>query len=130
MSYRESFTRSRSHQAIPVAAALAAVAAVAWLALGAGVGHPPHDDVLGPGHPPEPAAIAALLGGWQVMVAAMMLPPEIASPNANPPPFRRPWWTDAAFTILTTCAVWTGFAIVALSGDAVVHHVAESRPQL
>jgi predicted metal-binding membrane protein len=130
MAYRTSFIRPGSEQAMPVAAALAVVAAAAWLALGAGIGHTTHDDVLGAGHPPEPAAIAALLGGWQVMVAAMMLPPEIASPNANAPHFRRPWWTDAAFTILTTCAVWTGFAIVALSGDAVVHHVAESRPQL
>jgi predicted metal-binding membrane protein len=59
-----------------------------------------------------------------------MLPPEIASPTANVPHSRRPWWTEAAFTTLTTCAVWTGFAIAALAGDAVVHQVAESRPQL
>jgi predicted metal-binding membrane protein len=130
MSYRESFTRSRSHQAIPVAAALAAVAAVAWLALGAGVGHTTHDDVLGSGHAPDPAAIAALLGGWQVMVAAMMLPPEIASTAGDSSYPRRSWWTEAAFVAVTTCAVWTGFAIVALAADAVVHEVAESWPRL
>jgi predicted metal-binding membrane protein len=64
------------------------------------------------------------------MAAAMMLPPEIASPTARGPHYRRPGWTEAAFTTLTTCAVWTGFAIAALAGDAVVHQVAESRPQL
>ena len=130
MSYRESFTRSRSHQAIPVAAALAAVAAVAWLALGAGVGHTTHDDVLGSGHAPDPAAIAALLGGWQVMVAAMMLPSEIASTTGDTSYPRRSWWTEAALVAVTTSAVWTGFAIVALAADAVVHEVAESWPQL
>jgi predicted metal-binding membrane protein len=130
MSDRESFIRLRSHHAIPVAAALAAVAAVAWLALGAGIGQTTHDDVLGSGHTPDPAAIAALLGGWQVMVAAMMLPPEIASTAADTPCSRRSWWTEAAFVAVTTCAAWTGFAIVALAGDAVVHEVAESRPQL
>lgn len=55
------------------------VAAAAWVALAAGAGHTTHDEVLGPGQGPDPAAIAALLGGWQLMVAAMMLPPEIAS---------------------------------------------------
>jgi predicted metal-binding membrane protein len=130
MSYRESFVRPRAHQAIPVAAALAAVAAAAWLALGAGVGHTTHDDVLGSGHALDPAAITALLGGWQVMVAAMMLPPEIAATAADKPCSRRSWWTEAAFVAVTTCAVWTGFAILALAGDAVVHEVAESWPRL
>src|SRR6185436_9870242 len=125
MSDRESFIQLRSHQAIPVAAALAAVAAAAWLALGAGVGHTTHDDVLGSGHAPDPAAIAALLGGWQVMVAAMMLPPEIASTAVDMAYSRRSWWTEVTFVAVTTCAVWTGFAIVALAGDAVVHEVAE-----
>jgi predicted metal-binding membrane protein len=121
--------RARSSQATPVAAALAAVAAAAWLALGAGVGHTTHDDVLGSGHAPGPAAIAALLGGWLVMVAAMMLPPEIASAAADPLGSRRSWWTEAAFVVVMACAVWTGFAIIALAGDAVVHEVAESWPQ-
>ena len=57
---------------------LRSVAAAAWLALAAGAGHTTHDEVLGSGHAPDPAAVLALLGGWQLMVAAMMLPPEIA----------------------------------------------------
>src|SRR3954451_22556709 len=125
-----SLVRPRSQQAVPVAVALAAVAAAAWLALGSGVGHTTHDVVLGSGHAPHPAAVAALLGGWTVMVAAMMLPPEIASMAAGRPCSSRSWWSEAAFVTLTTCATWTGFAILALTGDAVVHEVAESRPQL
>ena len=130
MSYRESFIRPRAHQELPAAVALAAVAAAAWLALATGVGHVTHDDVLGTGHAPDPVAIAALLGGWLVMVAAMMLPPEIASRSAGGPYSRRSWWTQAAFVAVTTSVVWTGFAIVALAGDAVVHEVAEPRPRL
>lgn len=130
MSYRAPLTRPRSHQELPVAAALAAVATAAWLALAAGVGHTTHDDVLGTGHAPDPVAIVALLAGWQVMVAAMMLPPEIASTSADAPYSRRSWQTQAAFVAVTTSALWTGFAVVALAGDAVVHEVAESRPRL
>jgi predicted metal-binding membrane protein len=130
MSDRGSLVRPGSQQAIPVAVVLAAVAAAAWLVLGAGVGHTTHDDVLGSGQAPDPAAVAALLGGWTVMVAAMMLPPEIASMAAGRPCSSRSWWTEAGFVALTTCVAWTGFAILALTGDAVVHEVAESRPQL
>ena len=54
MSDRGSLVRPRSQQAVPVAVALAAVAAAAWLVLGAGVGHTTHDDVLGSGHPRIP----------------------------------------------------------------------------
>src|SRR5690242_1675745 len=120
MSYRALFIHPRSQRVIPVAV-LAAVAAASWLALGAGIGHTTHDDVLGSGHPPDPASIAALLGGWLVMVGAMMLPPEIASTTADTPYSRRSWWVEVALVAVTTCAVWTGFAIVALAGDAVVH---------
>src|SRR5436305_13377498 len=121
MSDPGSLVRPRSQQAIPVAVALATVAAAAWLVLGAGVGHTTHDDVLGSGHAPDPAAMAALLGGWLVMVAAMMLPPEIAATATDTPYPRGSWWTTAVFVAVTTCVVWTGFAIVALAGGGIVH---------
>src|SRR3954452_11765021 len=130
MTDRGSLVRPRSQQAVPAAVALAAVAAAAWLALGSGGGHTTHDDVLGSGHAPDPAAGAALLRGWAVMAAAMMLPPEIASMAAGWPCSSRSWWTEAGSVAVTTCAAWTGFAILALTGDAMVHKVAESRPQL
>src|SRR3954454_25415321 len=121
MSDRGSLVRPRSQQGIPVAVALAAVAAAAWLVLGSGVGHTTHDPVVGSGHAPDPAAVAALLGGWAVMVAAMMLPPEIASMAAGWPCSSRSWWTEAGSVAVTTCAAWTGFAILALTGGAMVH---------
>src|SRR5258706_4810718 len=78
------FTQPGLHQSIPGAAVVLGVAAAAWVALAAGAGHTTHDDVLGPGHTPDPAAVAALLGGWQLMGAAMMLPPELAPPQSSP----------------------------------------------
>lgn len=117
-------------QTIPAAAVIVGVAAAAWVALAAGAGHTTHDEVLGSGHAPDPAAIAALLGGWQLMVAAMMLPPEIAAPSGSAADSRRRWWAEAGVMAATTCAVWTGFGIVALAGDAAVHLVAGSWPPL
>jgi len=124
---------------LPVAmagrAALAVVAAAAWAALAVGLaGHTTHDDVLGHGHVPHLATVAALIGGWLLMVAAMMLPPEIVTartrgaPTAAPTAGATPGATAALAA--ATFAVWTGFAIVALSGDAVVHALADSRPWL
>jgi predicted metal-binding membrane protein len=116
--------------ALVAAAALGGIAAAAWVALAAGVGgHTSHDEVLGHGsglgHASHPATFAALFGGWLLMVAAMMLPPEIASAGwAGSPVARRGWvgaGAIAAKVAATTCAVWTGFAVVALSGDALVH---------
>jgi predicted metal-binding membrane protein len=126
--------------AAPVAAAaLGGVAAAAWVALAAGVGgHTSHDDVLGHGsglgHALHPATFAALFGGWLLMVAAMMLPPEIASAGwAGSPVARRGWAAAGAVAAKvagTTCAVWMGFAVVALSGDALVHALVGSWPWL
>jgi predicted metal-binding membrane protein len=128
---------------LPVAmagrAALAVVAAAAWAVLAVGLaGHTTHDDVLGHGHVPHLATVAALIGGWLLMVAAMMLPPEIVTartrgaPTPAPTAAPTPGPTAGATAALAaaTFAVWTGFAIVALSGDAVVHALADSRPWL
>jgi hypothetical protein len=141
--------------AVTSRAALAIVAAAAWAVLVIGLaGHTTHDEVLGHGHVPQPATLAALIGGWLLMVAAMMLPPELVSggrggapPGATTgapsgagtgvPPGKTtgvpPGTTTAAATAAlaaATFAVWTAFAIVALSGDAVVHALADSRPWL
>jgi predicted metal-binding membrane protein len=130
MSETGPVTRPGLNQTIPVAVVIMGVAAAAWVALAAGAGHTTHDEVLGSGHAPDPAAIAALLGGWQLMVAAMMLPPEIASPSRSAADSGRRWWAQAGVVVATTCAVWTGFGIVALAGDAVVHLVVGSWPRL
>jgi predicted metal-binding membrane protein len=119
--------------------ALAIVAAAAWAVLAIGLaGHATHDEVLGHGHVPHPATVAALIGGWLLMVAAIMLPPELvtggrrgAPPGAatDVPPGTTTLAATAALAA-ATFAVWTAFAIVALSGDAVVHALADSRPWL
>jgi predicted metal-binding membrane protein len=126
--------------AAPVAAAaLGGLAAAAWVALAAGVGgHTSHDEVLGHGsglgHASHPATFAALFGGWLLMVAAMMLPPEIASAGWVGSPVARRGWAAAGAVAAkvagTTCAVWMGFAVVALSGDALVHALVDSSPWL
>lgn len=126
MTMCASSTRIRT---VPAAAVLLAVAA-AWAAILAGAGHISHDEVLGSGHLPDPAALVALLCGWQVMVVAMMLPPEIAASwGAAGRPARRDWAVPSAL-VTTTGTVWTGFAITALTGDAVLHRLVHSWPWL
>jgi predicted metal-binding membrane protein len=142
MSETVGFTRPGLDQTIPAAAVVAVVAAAAWVALAAGAGHASHHEVLGSGHPPDPAAVAALLGGWLLMVAAMMLPPELAHANGSAGTTGRGtargtgrgtagrWWAEVGVMAATTCGVWTGFGIAALAGDAVLHQLADHRPQL
>jgi predicted metal-binding membrane protein len=79
----------------PAAAALGGIAATAWIALVLGVG----------GHHMS-------LAGGLLMIAAMMLPPEIISVARN---------NRGPFVAVATGAVWTGFVLAALSGGALVH---------
>jgi predicted metal-binding membrane protein len=126
MTMCASSTRTRT---VPAAAALLGVAA-AWAAIVAGAGHVSHDEVLGSGHMPDPAALVALLGGWQVMVVAMMLPPEIAAAGGAVGRSARWGWAVPSALVAAMGAVWTGFAIMALTGDAVLHRLVHSWPWL
>ena len=121
-----SSTRIRT---VPAAVVLLGVAA-AWAAIFAGAGHISHDEVLRSDHPPNPTALITLLCGWQIMVVAMMLPPEIAAAGgAMGRPARRSWGVPSAL-VATISAVWAGFAIMALTGDAVLHWLVHSWPWL
>jgi len=122
-------TMRASSARIGTAVALLAAAA-AWAALVAGAVHTSHDDVLGSGHTPDLAALVALLGGWQVMVVAMMLPPEIAAASGALGRSARRDWAASSALVATMGAVWTGFAIIALTGDAVLHRLVDSWPRL
>ncbi|HEY7488712.1 MAG TPA: DUF2182 domain-containing protein [Streptosporangiaceae bacterium] len=114
---------------VPAVVVLGGVAAAAWVALAAGVGgHTSHDEVLGHGHALHLAEVAALIAGWQLMVAAMMLPPEVGSAVRDSAV--RTGVAAACGVVAVTAAVWTAFAIVALSGDSLVHELAGSRPWL
>jgi predicted metal-binding membrane protein len=108
---------------VPVVAALGSLAAAAWALLASGaVQHPSHDALLGAGQLPRPGALAGFLGQWLLMVAAMMLPAAIPAVVARARRTGR-WWAMAGATVVCTCVVWTGFAVAALAGDAVVHRL-------
>lgn len=96
----------------------------------AGAGHMSHDEVLESGHLPDPAALVALLCGWQLMVVAMMMPPEIASAAGTVGRSARRGWMVPSALVAPIGAVWTGFAIMALTGDGVLHWLVHSRPWL
>ena len=95
---------------------VAATAAVAWLALLAGLGM--HRAHVGPDH--SPLGVLAGLPGWSVMVVAMMVPatlPAVRHVGLNSMRRRR----ERAMAIYTTVYVgaWALFGVTALGA----HHV-------
>jgi predicted metal-binding membrane protein len=103
------------------AIAAAWAAAVAAQATGAaGVVH--HDEVLAGGSPPA-GAVLLFLAGWQVMIAAMMVPSSLpmvrifAAASARAPGRRS---ALAAF-LGAYALVWTMFGTLAFGGDAALH---------
>lgn len=82
-----------------------------------------HDDMLGNRHFGPFVTLVLLLGTWQLMTAAMMLPASlpmiamfrrVAGRNAHPS-------RQFGIFMLAYFAIWTGFAVAALAGDAGVH---------
>ncbi len=73
-----------------------------------------------------------VLGAWQVMTAAMMLPSSLpfirmyGAAAGNAPDFPR------ALTLFLTAyfAVWSGFALAAFAGDMGLHHLVDVTPWL
>jgi predicted metal-binding membrane protein len=90
-----------------------------------------HDSLLegGPGFGP---ALLLFLVGWQVMVAAMMLPSSLPlvrmfmAASAGAPDRRR---ALAAF-LGAYAVVWSGFGLLAFGGDAALHAAVASSPWL
>ncbi|HEX2755689.1 MAG TPA: DUF2182 domain-containing protein [Candidatus Limnocylindrales bacterium] len=77
-------------------------------------------------------AISLFLGGWLVMVAAMMLPaslPTIRQIEGVAAAFTRPRRVPASF-LVAFAAVWALFGLAAFLGDMVVHHVVDTTPWL
>jgi predicted metal-binding membrane protein len=123
-------TRPGFGPAVPVVAALGALAAAAWAMLAGGaVGHASHEVVLGSGQLPRPGTLLAFLGNWQLMVVATMLPPAIPAVAARARRTRR-WWATTGAVVAATCAVWTGFAVAMLAGDSMVHRLVAAWPWL
>jgi predicted metal-binding membrane protein len=117
--------------------AVAAVAVLAWGALVTGdlLGYAwlvQHDVLLETGTLPPLVAMPLFLAAWQLMTAAMMLPTALPTVGLFARASRgqeRPRLALAAF-VAGYAAVWTGFAVVALAGDGIVHAVVDAWPWL
>jgi predicted metal-binding membrane protein len=135
---------ARARRAAGVAAARAsgvsvvvlAVIAAAWAAAiaaqvsgAAAVVH--HDHVLADG-PPHAGAVLLFVAGWQVMIAAMMLPSSLplvrmfTAASATAPGRVR---ALAAF-LAAYALVWTSFGALAFAGDACLHALVNTSPWL
>jgi predicted metal-binding membrane protein len=119
---------------VPVAVAVAI--AGAWLvAIAAeltGAASAVHHDKLLQGGPPFPVALAVFMLGWQVMIAAMMLPSSLplvrmfAAASTGQP---RPGAAMAGF-LGGYAMVWSAFGAAALVFDLGVHTAVNSSPWL
>ena len=117
----------RSLIAVPVAAWVVAV--VAELSGRAATFH--HDHLLGGGQSLW-VGVPAFLAGWQLMVAAMMLPsaiPMLAAFRLVSARDDRPEAARAAF-LGAYLLVWIAFGFVAFAGDAVLHRLVAAAPWL
>jgi predicted metal-binding membrane protein len=84
-----------------------------------------HDAVLAGPTPPSIPALLLFLVAWQVMTGAMMLPSSLPLVGLFARASRsqaRPGLAMTAF-LAAYFAVWTGFAILALLGDAGLHRL-------
>lgn len=82
-----------------------------------------HDTMLANRHFAWPLALLLFLAAWQLMTAAMMLPSSLPMVAMFLRVSRRKDHPRLAFGrfLLGYFAIWTGFALVALAGDAGVH---------
>jgi predicted metal-binding membrane protein len=117
--------------------AVAAAAILAWGVLVAGdlLGYAwlvQHDVLLETGTLPPLVAMPLFLAAWQLMTAAMMLPTALPTVGLFARASRGQEWPRLALAAFLGgyAAVWTGFAVVALAGDGVVHAVVDAWPWL
>jgi len=112
----------------PILAAVAAAWGAAVAVEVSGIAGSLHHDSLLEGGPGFGSALLLFLVGWQVMVAAMMLPSSLplvrmfAAASAGVPDRGR---AMAAF-VGAYAAVWSGFGLLAFAGDAVLHSLVAS----
>jgi len=117
--------------AILLAAIVAAWGLCIWSEL-SGVAAQLHHHALYESGRPMWLSALILLGAWQAMTAAMMLPSSLgfirmyaaAAKNAPGFPAALAWFLAAYF------AVWSGFALVAFAGDMQVHRMVDALPWL
>lgn len=80
-------------------------------------------------------AAAVFLCGWQVMIAAMMVPTSIPFMLAHVPPTRLHGDRARAVVTVATCylgyaLVWTMFGVFAFVGDTLIHRLVDAWPWL
>ena len=91
-----------------------------------------HHHTLIEGGFPLGIALPFCLLGWQVMIAAMMLPASLPtirrlSTGSAPPDARR---VGLAAVLVPYVLVWSLFGVVAFLGDDVLHHIVDGSPWL
>jgi predicted metal-binding membrane protein len=116
---------------ILAAAILAAWGLCAWAELSGAAAQFHHHNLYESGRPLW-ASTLLVLGAWQVMTAAMMLPSSLgfirmyAAAAKNAPEF------PIALTLFLAAyfGVWTAFALVAFGGDMQLHRLVDALPWL
>ena len=91
-----------------------------------------HHHALIEGGTPTVPAIVLFLVGWELMLAAMMLPaslPAIRTADAALARVSRPYLAGAAM-LVGFVAVWTAFGLGAFAGDGVLHRIVDATPWL
>ncbi|HEX6540841.1 MAG TPA: DUF2182 domain-containing protein [Ktedonobacterales bacterium] len=85
---------------------------------------------------PWPLALAVFLVGWQVMIAAMMMPTStpfittcIVASLAGPHAPRLPHRAIMMF-LLGYAGLWTVFGVLAFAGDTLIHRLVDAWPWL
>jgi predicted metal-binding membrane protein len=121
-----------AHGPALVPLAIAAAWLIAIVAQATGNAALLHHHALIENGPPLWVGVPLFLLGWQVMIAAMMLPaslPSIGRFSARMADRARPNSALAAF-IGSYALVLTAFGLLAFLGDVVVHHAVDATPWL
>jgi len=126
--------RTASFRGLGTATRLAIVAA--WTAIltldATGDAAGLHHHVLIEGGTPPVQAIVLFLVGWELMLAAMMLPasiPAILSSGVVLARVPRPVIGGAA-AFIGFVSIWTAFGLAAFAGDATLHRIVDATPSL
>ncbi len=91
-----------------------------------------HHHALIEGGPPLWVGVPLFVLGWQVMIAAMMLPaslPTIRVVNAAMARLARPRFAQATF-LGAFALVWSIFGLLAFAGDLALHRLVDETPWL
>jgi predicted metal-binding membrane protein len=125
-------TLVRAPRSVAVPALIAGSWATLVVAEATGAGAALHHHALIEGGTPIGIAVPLFLGGWLVMVVAMMLPaslPTIRLVETAAMRLNRPRRARAAF-LASFAMVWTAFGLAAFLGDVGLHHLVDATPWL